>query len=104
MTLEQLDSSMSYVEFNSWMRFYAEEPFGDVRADLRAGIIASTVAKVMGGNRRARPYDFMPIVRKQQEADDAIMPVATRMRHTFESNLGPLHLRRVKLPKARKRR
>lgn len=97
MTLGQLEDNMSYSEFQSWVKYYGEEPFGDVRADLRAGVVASTLARVMGGNKRARPLDFMPIVKAQKLEDEAAQSVATRMRHVFESNLGALRLRRTKL-------
>jgi len=37
------------------------EPFGEERADLRAGIVASTVATGFhGGKRLFRPREFMP--------------------------------------------
>lgn len=38
------------------------EPFGEQRADLRSGIIASTVANVNRGRRQKafQPTDFMP--------------------------------------------
>lgn len=45
-----------------WMLFYGLEPFGERRADLRAGIIAATVANASRSKRR-RPYhaeQFMP--------------------------------------------
>ncbi len=45
-----------------WMLFYGLEPFGERRADLRAGIIAATVANA-NRSKRQRPYhaeQFMP--------------------------------------------
>ncbi|MFZ2738093.1 MAG: DUF4035 domain-containing protein [Burkholderiaceae bacterium] len=54
-------------ELTEWMAFYQLEPFGDFRADVRAGIVASTFANA----NRARdtkpftPEDFMPFVDKQ---------------------------------------
>ena len=35
---------MPYAEFIQWLAVYRLSPFGDERADLRAGIVASTVA------------------------------------------------------------
>ncbi len=48
-------------EFAEWQAFYNIEPFGDQRADLRAGIVASTVAAVFAGssNTHFSPADFM---------------------------------------------
>jgi len=54
------------------MHFYEVEPFGEFRADLRAGVIAQTVAVAVGGNRKARPIDFMPIIRKEREDEAAL--------------------------------
>lgn len=44
------------------MAFYRLEPFGDERADLRAGIVASTVANSNRGKRGkiTKATDFMP--------------------------------------------
>ncbi len=47
-----------------WQRYAALEPFDERRADLRAGIIASTFANVMTGGKKGgkmfTPHDFMP--------------------------------------------
>jgi hypothetical protein len=40
------------------MAYYMLEPWGEERSDLRAGIIASTMANVMGN--KSKPADFMP--------------------------------------------
>jgi hypothetical protein len=49
------------------------EPFGEVRGDLRAGIIASVVANVhRDGKKRPQPYsatDFMPFIERPAPAD-----------------------------------
>ena len=53
-------------EFAEWMAYYELDPFGEERADLRAGIIASTFANANLGKGR-KPYapsDFMPQFRK----------------------------------------
>lgn len=59
------------------MIFDGIEPFGDQRADLRAGIVASTVVNANPYRRRgaaaAQPKDFMPFVRKRaQTAEEQI--------------------------------
>ncbi len=61
-TVGQLSEEMSDKELHDWMAFYRLEPFGDERADLRAGIIASTVANSNRGKRgeTRKPTDFMP--------------------------------------------
>ena len=53
---------MSSAEFAEWQAYDRLEPFGPWRADLNAGIVASTIANVnRGKNRKAyAPKDFMP--------------------------------------------
>lgn len=48
-------------EFLEWMDYYQIEPWGEWRADLRTGIVASTVANVFRGKGKStKPQDFMP--------------------------------------------
>ena len=57
---------MSVVEFRAWIDFYAVEPWGDYRADLRAGVISQTLVRMLGAKGvRPKPLDFMPIVAAQ---------------------------------------
>lgn len=53
---------MSAAEFAEWMAYYRLDPFGEDRADLRTGILASVLANLFGGRRagRFKPLDFMP--------------------------------------------
>lgn len=55
---------MSSLEFAEWMALYDLELFGDRRADLRAAIVASTVANAHRNPKKRRraysPEDFMP--------------------------------------------
>ena len=62
-----LDAMPAPVLFR-WMAYAQIEPFGEERSDLRAGIIASTVANVNRGRRA--PYkvsDFMPKFSSRQQ-------------------------------------
>jgi hypothetical protein len=63
---------MTVSEFKSWQEFYFEEPFGDVRADLRIGVLSALVARAAGGAkaRDVKPLDFMPVVKAQHDADE----------------------------------
>lgn len=88
---------MPATELAEWALFYAQHPFGEFRADLRAGIVASTLARVMGGNRNAKPSDFMPIVYEKGSAgasaqaaaneaaavNNAFMKATSRLRHNI---------------------
>ena len=49
--------------YREWQEFAILEPFGEERADLRAGIVAATVANCMArgkGRSAFKPRDFMP--------------------------------------------
>ena len=48
-------------EYAEWRALYELDPWGEERADLRAGIIASTIANVNRGKGKSfSPGDFMP--------------------------------------------
>ena len=52
---------MSGVELLEWMAYYKIEPWGEKRADMRAGVIASTIANIFRkkGRKPFKPVDFM---------------------------------------------
>jgi len=62
MPVEYLLKNISARELTEWMVYYQLEPFGEERADLRAGIIGSTIANVNRGKggKVFTPQDFMP--------------------------------------------
>ena len=70
MTVGELSNRMSSHELQEWIAYSLIEPFGEWRADLRAGIVASTIANVnRGKGRRAyKATDFMPFERPQRKA------------------------------------
>lgn len=46
------------------MVYFGLEPWGAIRADYRAGVVASTLANVNGGKKggkAAQPNDFFPL-------------------------------------------
>jgi len=57
------------MELAEWMAYEELEPFGEARADMRAGIIAATFANVhrRKGARPFKPIDFMPKFDRQPE-------------------------------------
>jgi len=57
---------MPATELTEWALFYEQHPFGEFRADLRSGIVASTIAQV-NGNKNAKPSDFMPLLKRERE-------------------------------------
>lgn len=60
--VQQMLEEMSWDDFELWAQYATVEPFGEHRADLRAGIIAAVVANSNMGKRGrpAKPADFMP--------------------------------------------
>jgi len=90
---------MSAAEYTQWQQFYTDEPFGDVRADLRAGVVAATVARTVAKRgSKITPLDYMPIVKSLRDKSIAShVGRVSAIRQTFESNLGSLRLRRVRI-------
>ena len=67
-------ASMPRRMLTEWLAFFRRNPFGEERADLRAGIIASAVANAFRGKgRAARPADFMPRFGKKKKQNMAEM-------------------------------
>lgn len=67
-----LSEQLTSREITDWIAYEMVEPFGEYRADLRAGIVAATVANVHRpkGRRAFKPEEFMPNFgeRKQQQS------------------------------------
>lgn len=57
MTVSELNYRMSVKEMISWQAYDLIEPFGEDRADLRMGILASVMANV---NRKRNSKAFKP--------------------------------------------
>lgn len=82
---------MTWTQFMAW-RDYAElEPFGPHHEDLRAGIVAATIANVhRDPKRRARPYspaDFMPGLERRAAAQPLTDPERWRSIKATARNL-----------------
>lgn len=54
------------------MALYELEPWGPMRSDLAAGVVASTIANVHRGKDQAafKPLDFMPIVKPVEAVEE----------------------------------
>lgn len=70
---------MTAEEFGEWQALYRISPWGEWSADLRAGIIASTMANVNRGENKKpyTPLDFMPLQQPavaEVEDDDDFEP------------------------------
>lgn len=68
MTVGEMLDRMSAAEYATWMAVARIEPMGEYRADLRAGIVSSTIFNMNRGKSTAArsPKDFMPIQRDQE--------------------------------------
>ena len=78
MTVGELLDRISSRELSEWMAYAQLEPWGETRADLRAGIVASTVANTARDPKRRKkpfaPEEFMPHFegQSQEEQMDAM--------------------------------
>jgi hypothetical protein len=62
---------MSYIQLIEWLAYYTIEPFGEERDDVRAGIVASTIANTQRrkGKKAFKPSDFMPFSGNSSKAE-----------------------------------
>jgi len=76
MTVGEMLQRMSSAEYAGWMAYCRIEPLGEYRADLRSGVVASTVFNMnRGKNVAARsPGDFMPVQQDKQRKTEANSP------------------------------
>ncbi len=72
-TLGELEETCTAQEFGLWMALYEAEPWGPVREDLAAGIVASTIANVNRGKdtQAFSALDFAPFVRQPEPEQEA---------------------------------
>lgn len=86
MPVGEMLERMSAEELTEWQAYARIEPFGEDRADLRAGMVASMVGNVnlKKGAKPFKPADFMPFIDKPdqgwQDQKQALQQFATRMR------------------------
>lgn len=90
---EVLDKHTSR-ELTEWMIYLQMEPAGEERADLRAGIISSTVANAHKGKggRTFKPQDFMPKFGTQEveQGEEEMMLAAQMLTKSFGGKMGKL--------------
>jgi hypothetical protein len=63
---------MSSRELSEWAAYYGMEPFGERKADYRAGMVAATIANVnrAQNSKPFKPDDFFPEPRFDEADDD----------------------------------
>lgn len=69
---DKLAEELTSQEFSEWIAFYRIEPFGPQVDDLRAGVIAATMANTgRAKNSKAyQPADFFPSLRDEPDNSD----------------------------------
>ena len=87
MTVRSLLASTDAGEMAEWEAYFRIEPFGEDRADLRAGIVASTMANTVRGKgtKPFRPVDFMPYVDRAAQRRADARDLSKRLRAAFQS-------------------
>ena len=80
-TVRELLARIDSRELSEWMCFYNLDPFGEVRGDLQAGIVASTIANANSGkgSKTFQPADFMPLMEKPKQDEDDMLAIMTAM-------------------------
>jgi hypothetical protein len=65
---------MTARQFAEWCAFYGLDPFGEQRADLRAGIVAATMNNRWRNKNEnpSKPADFMPYHRQAEQTPEEI--------------------------------
>ena len=83
MTVRQLLDSISSSELSEWMAFDAIEPFGEPRADLRAGLVCASVVNhsMAPPKEPARPLDFMPFTHGKQSRQRGPIQLKSLVEH-----------------------
>jgi len=80
MTLAEAQARISAREFAEWMAYYTLEPWGQERGDLRAGIVAATIANAnRDAKKRKKPFkpqEFMPQFDKREQTVDEQLAMA----------------------------
>ena len=75
---------MTSGQFTEWQAYFAEDPWGEERADLRSGILASLFAEAHRDAAKRpepfRPVDFMPYHRREPERPENLW---ARLMQTF---------------------
>ena len=87
-------AEMSAPLLAEWLAFWRLEPWGEQRADLRAGIVAAACTAPWAGRGKApRPADFMPDFdgsrgRRGRQTREEMVAAAKRMAGIFGAARG----------------
>jgi hypothetical protein len=73
MTVGELMQRMSHTEFVYWAALHGASPMGDIRGDLRMGIIAAEIhnSNITKKQDARQPTDFMPFYKEPEKEFDS---------------------------------
>jgi len=77
---------MSYREFVRWQYYYRRHPFGEVRRDMQAGIVASVICNALRGKhgREVRPSDFiLRFEERKEQTSEQMQDMLLRLTRSF---------------------
>lgn len=82
-------------ELTEWQIYLNLEPHGEERSDLRAGIIASTIANTSRDPKKSKPFkpkDFMPVFENTTEpqTEEEMKIAAQTLAAAFGGKVGKL--------------
>lgn len=90
--MDELLRGMSSAEMAEWMAYAMIEPFGEARADLRMGIIASLLANIYRDPKKRRqaykPEDFIPQFQTETDIDERMQSATEKVRTVFSALAG----------------
>ena len=78
MTVGDLLSRLTYRELVKWQVYFSTQPFSEERADLRAGVIASTIANSRPrkrGSKDMKASDFVLKFEEEEKKQIKLSPV-----------------------------
>lgn len=77
MTVREMLSRIDSAELTEWRAYAMLEPFGEIIADQRHGILTSTLANVNRDPKKTpeayQPKDFIPWFRSRKKADAPVL-------------------------------
>lgn len=68
---EALAAKLTASQLADWIAYNRVEPFGEERADLRTGILASVNANLWSTKGGYKPAQFMPVFEPQEQKQSA---------------------------------
>jgi hypothetical protein len=82
-----LQAQLTSRDYAEWRAYFKLEPFGDVRADARIGILSSLIANAYRDPKRKRspykPEDFVPRFEQGEQTQQSQLTLVEMMNKAF---------------------